>query len=70
MKTIDWIVIGYFLIGFICGVIAVRAYIKEYGDSLASVILFICNLAAWWIAFPSQMIELRQEKKKKQESNN
>ena len=63
MKAIDWIFIGYFLIGFICGVISIRAYTKEYGDSPASVILFLCNLAAWWIAFPSQMIELKQEKK-------
>lgn len=66
MKTIDWIFIGYFLIGFICGMIAVTAYTKEYGDSPASVILFMCNLAAWWIVFPSQMIELRQEKRKKE----
>ena len=67
MKAIDWIFIGYFLIGFICGVISVRAYTKEYGDSPAGVILFLCNFAAWWIAFPSQMMELKQEKKKKDE---
>ena len=70
MKVIDWIVIGYFLIGFICGCVAVRAYTKEYGDSPISVILFVCNLAAWWIAFPDQMIELRQEKKKKATQDN
>ncbi len=68
MKVIDWIMIGYFLIGIICGIIAARAYTKEYGDSPFSVILFLCNLAAWWIAFPDQMIELRQEKKKKEKS--
>lgn len=66
----DWIFIGYFLIGSICGVIAARAYTKEYGDSPISVLFFFCNLLAWWVVFPDQMIELRQEKKKKQESNN
>ena len=66
MEVMDLIFIGYFLIGLICGVIAVKAYTKEYGDSPISVIVFVCNLAAWWVAFPQQMIELRQEKKKKQ----
>lgn len=68
MKAIDWIVIGYFLIGFICGVIVVKAYTKEYGDSPISVLFFICNLVAWWIAFPDQMIELRQDKKRKEKN--
>ena len=62
MKAIDWIFIGYFLIGLICGIIAVRAYTKEYGESPLGLVLFICNLAAWWIAFPDQMIELKKDK--------
>ena len=69
MKAIDWILIGYllyFLIGFICGIISVRAYKKEYGDSPVSIIMFVCNLAAWWIAFPDQMIDLRQDRRRKQ----
>ena len=68
MKVTDWIIIGYFLIGIICGFIVVRAYTKEYGDSPISILFFLCNLAAWWIAFPDQMIELRQDKKKKEKS--
>lgn len=46
----DWIFIGYFLIGSICGVIAARAYTKEYGDSPISVLFFsvIFLLGGWF----------------------
>lgn len=70
MKAIDWIFIGYFLIGLICGCISVIAYTKKYGDSPISIIFLLCNIAAWWVAFPSQMIELNQEKKKEQSQEN
>jgi len=66
MKTIDWVFIGYFIIGLICGIIAVKAYTKEYGKSPASIIIFVCNFVAWIIVFPDQMIELKEEKEKKQ----
>ena len=69
MKAIDWIFIGYFLIGLICGIIAVRVYTKKYGKSSFCAALFVCNLVAWWIVFPDQMIELRKKSNERNKHN-
>ena len=62
MSTEILVLIAYFIVGFILGVIAVNKYRNLMGSSSAAPIMLACCTVAWPLVFPDMMIDLAKEK--------